>query len=338
MVVRNWGEAFTPEERPDPQPGNGEAVMKVRAAGVGLTLVTMRTGIFGGTAPRVMGHELGGEIVSVGNGVNNVEQGQRCVVYFYLNCGHCRWCRNGRETLCENHGGYVGVHRDGGYADYICLPAENFLPIPDGLDYEGAAVAADAVNTPWHCMRERAQINPHDVVMLVGAGGGVGIHGVQVAKLFGARVIAVDISTEKLDLARHWGADEIINFRSINDLAAEAKRMTNGRGVDAGIDFVGKPETFQACIDALATSGRAVVIGAQPGNVLVNPVNLLINEQVVTGSRHSTRAELIETMDIMARGLVKPVVGKRLHFTQVETIFEDLQAERLLGRGTLTFD
>ena len=90
MVVRNWGEAFTPEKRPDPQPGNGEAVMKVRAAGVGLTLVTMRTGIFGGTAPRVMRHELGGEIVSVGNGVNNVEHGQRCVVYFYLNCGHCR--------------------------------------------------------------------------------------------------------------------------------------------------------------------------------------------------------------------------------------------------------
>ena len=114
--------------------------------------------------------------------------------------------------------------------------------------------------------------------------------------------------------------------------------MTDGRGVDAAIDFVGKPETFQACIDGLATSGRAVVIGAQPGNVMVNPVNLLINEQVVTGSRHSTRAELIETMDIMARGLVKPVVGKRLHFTQVETIFEDLQAERLLGRGTLTFD
>ena len=203
---------------------------------------------------------------------------------------------------------------------------------------EGAAVAADAVNTPWHCMRERAKINPHDVVMLVGAGGGVGIHGVQVAKLFGARVIAVDISEEKLDLAQKWGADEIINFNSVKELAVEAKRLTNGRGVNAAIDFVGKPETFQGCIDGLATSGRAVVIGAQPGNVTVNPVNLLISEQVVTGSRHSTRAELLETMDIMARGLVKPVVGKRLHFTQVEALFEDLQAERLLGRGTLTYD
>ena len=338
MVVGKWGEAFKIEDRPDPQPAPGEAVMKVRAAGVGLTLVTMRTGIFGGTAPRIMGHELGGDIIAVGDGVENVKMGQRCAVYFYLNCGHCRWCRNGRETLCENHGGYVGVHRDGGYAEFVSLPSENFLPIPDNLDYEGAAIAADAVNTPWHCMRERAQINPHDDVMLVGAGGGVGIHGVQVAKIFGARVIAVDISEEKLELASKWGADEVVNFRAIEDLAAEAKRLTDGKGVDAAIDFVGKPETFQACIDGLAVGGRAVVIGAQPGDVKVNPVNLVITEQIVTGSRHSTRAELIETMNIMARGLVTPVVGKRLHFTEVEELFQDLQDEKLLGRGALTYD
>ena len=338
MVVGKWGEGFKLEERLDPQPAPGEAVMKVRAAGVGLTLVTMRTGIFGGTAPRIMGHELGGDIIAVGDGVENVKIGQRCAVYFYLNCGHCRWCRNGRETLCENHGGYVGVHRDGGYADFLSLPSENFLPIPDNLDYEGAAIAADAVNTPWHCMRERAQINPHDDVMLVGAGGGVGIHGVQVAKIFGARVIAVDITEEKLELASKWGADEVVNFRAIEDLAAEAKRLTDGKGVDAAIDFVGKPETFQACIDGLAVGGRAVVIGAQPGDVKVNPVNLVITEQIVTGSRHSTRAELIETMNIMARGLVTPVVGKRLHFTEVEELFQDLQDEKLLGRGALTYD
>ena len=338
MVVGKWGEAFKLEERLDPQPAPGEAVMKVRAAGVGLTLVTMRTGIFGGTAPRIMGHELGGDIIAVGDGVENVKIGQRCAVYFYLNCGHCRWCRNGRETLCENHGGYVGVHRDGGYAEFVSLPSENFLPIPGNLDYEGAAIAADAVNTPWHCMRERAQINPHDDVMLVGAGGGVGIHGVQVAKIFGARVIAVDITEEKLELASKWGADEVVNFRAIEDLAAEAKRLTDGKGVDAAIDFVGKPETFQACIDGLAVGGRAVVIGAQPGDVKVNPVNLVITEQIITGSRHSTRAELIETMDIMARGLVTPVVGKRLHFTEVEELFQDLQDEKLLGRGALTYD
>jgi len=338
MVVKEWGQPFTLEERPDPQPGPGEALMKVRAAGVGLTLVTMRTGIFGGEAPRIMGHELGGDIVAVGDGVTNIRPGDRCAVYFYLNCGHCRWCHGGRETLCENHGGYVGVHVDGGYADYVVLPAGNFLPIPEGLDYEGAAIAADAVNTNWHCMRERAKISPHDDVLLIGAAGGVGVHGIQVAKAFGARVIAADISDEKLEFAKKWGADEVINVRAVNDIAEAAKNLTDGKGVDAAVDYVASSETFTAAIEALATAGRAVLIGAKPSSVQIDPLNLLIHEKTITGSRHSTRTELMETMEVMARGTIKSAIGKRVHFTEVETLFDELQAETLLGRGALTYD
>jgi propanol-preferring alcohol dehydrogenase len=312
--------------------------MKVRAAGVGLTLVTMRTGVFGGEVPRVMGHELGGDIVAVGDGVTNVKPGDRCGVYFYLNCGYCRWCHGGRETLCDNHGGYVGVHVDGGYADYVCLPAGNFLPIPSGLSYEDAAIAADAVNTNWHCMRERAQISPHDDVLLIGAGGGVGVHGIQVAKAFGARVIAADISDEKLEFARKWGADEVINVRAVNDLGEATRKLTDGKGVEAAVDYVGASESFTAAIGALATAGRAVVIGVKPGTVQINPIDLLISEKTITGSRHSTRTELMETMEVMAKGTIKSAIGKRVHFTEVETLFEDLQAETLLGRGALTYD
>jgi len=338
MVVREWGGQFVQEERPEPKPKHGEAVMKVRAGGVGLTLVKMRTGMYGGSAPRIMGHELGGDIVAVGEGVDNVKVGDRCGVYFYLNCGYCRWCRNGRETLCIRWKGFVGVHVDGGYADYVCLPAGNFIPIPEGLDYEGAAMACDAVNTNWHCMRERAAINPHDDVLLIGAAGGVGIHGVQVAKLFGARVIAADISDEKMEMCKKWGADEVINVRAVDNLAEHVKKLTDGRGVDAAVDYVGSPQTFQAAIDSLATSGRAVVIGGTPGAVNVTPINLVLTEKIITGSRHSTRAELIETMDIMARGLVKPVVTKLVHFTEVESLFQDLAAERLIARGAVTYD
>lgn len=336
-VVRRWGDPFVIEDRPDPKPKAGEAVLKVRAAGVGLTLLNMRSGRFGGETPRIMGHELGGDIVAVGEGVANVKVGDRCSVYFYLVCGHCRWCRGGRETLCENFSGYVGVHRDGGFAEYVALPAGNFLKIPDGLDYEGAAVAADAVNTNWRCMRERAAINPHDDVLLIGAGGGLGVHGVQLAKLFGARVIAADVSEEKLALAREWGADETINVRAVDDLAKETKRLTGGKGADAAIDYVGHGKTFQSAIDSLAVAGRAVIVGAGQGDVSFNPLGLILGERIVTGSRHSSRAELIESMEIMARGDVKPVIGKRAHFTEVETLFDDLKNERLLGRGALTY-
>jgi alcohol dehydrogenase, propanol-preferring len=338
MVVRQWGQPFCVEERSDPEPGPGEAVMKVRAAGVGLTLLNMRSGRFGGETPRIMGHELGGEIVAIGDGVTNVKVGDRCSVYFYLVCGHCRWCRGGRETLCENFAGFVGVHRDGGFADYVCLPAGNFLPIPGDLGFEEAAIAADAVNTNWHCMRERARLNPHDDALLIGAGGGVGIHGVQVARLFGARVIAVDVSEEKLDLARQWGAAETINARAVTDIAAEVRRLTDGKGVEAAIDYVGHGETLQVAIDSLATNGRAVAIGAGKGEAKVSALQLLNREIIVTGSRHSSRAELIESMELMARGQVQAVIGERVHFTEVETLFDKLAGEKLLGRGALIYD
>ena len=186
-------------------------------------------------------------------------------------------------------------------------------------------------------MRERACINPHDHVLLIGAGGGLGVHGIQVAKCFGARVIAADVSEEKLNLARQLGADETINVRAVADVANEVRRLTDGNGVEAAVDFVGHRITFQSAIDSLSTGGRAVVVGAGHGAVTLDPLNLILNEQIVTGSRHSTRAEFIETMEIMARGLVKAIIGKRVHFTEVEALFEDLKNERLLGRGSVTY-
>lgn len=338
MVVNRWGEKSVLQTRPDPKPGRNEAVMRVRAAGVGLTLLNMRNGSFGGEAPRIMGHELGGDIIEVGDGVRHIRPGDRCAVYFYLTCGQCRWCRGGRETLCENFEGFVGVHRDGGFAEYVCLPAENFLPIPDGLDYECAAVAADAVNTNWHCMRERAKINPHDTVLLIGAGGGVGVHGVQVAKLFGARVIAADVSEEKLALAKTWGADETINVRAVPNLADAVLQLTSGRGVDAAIDYVGHGTTFQAAYDSLTVAGRAVIIGVGKGTTSFEPRSMMMTEKVITGSRHSTRTELIETMEVMARGIIKPVIGARRPFTEIDSIFDEIKNETLLGRGALTYD
>ena len=338
MVVPKWGEKSVLMNRPEPKPGPREAVLKVRAAGVGLTLLNMRNGSFGGEAPRIMGHELGGDIVEVGSDVTELKVGDRCAVYFYLTCHRCRWCRGGRETLCEAFKGFVGVHRDGGYAEYVSLPVENFLHIPTGLSYEAAAMATDAVNTNWHCMKERAKVNPHDQVLLIGAGGGVGIHGVQVAKAFGARVIAMDVSDEKLELGKQWGADEVIHVKKEKDLVAAVKMLTDGRGVDAAVDYVGHAQTFQVAYDSLTTSGRAVVIGVGKGDIQIPTRPLMLTEKTITGSRHSTRTELIETMEVMARGLVKPVIGMRRHFTEVETIFDEIVAEKLLGRAALTYE
>ncbi len=337
MVLDEWGGPMTLQERPDPEPGPGEAVMKVRAAGVGLTLAHMRRGVFGGSVPRIMGHEIAGDIVAVGDGVSTLAAGDRVGVYFYLNCGYCEWCRGGRESLCENWDGFVGVHIDGGWAEYVTLPADNYLPLPDGLDYEAAAVAADAVCTPWHCCKERAKIKPLDTVLIIGAGGGVGIHCVQMARLFGARVIAADISEEKLNLCREWGADEVINAKT--DAISEAvMELTSGRGVDSAIDFNGAPETFEAAIASLRRSGTAVLVGGKPGEITFSQTQLILDEKTVTGTRYSTKKELAESFELMARGDITPVVGRRVPFTEVESIFDDLHNESLLGRGGLTYE
>jgi propanol-preferring alcohol dehydrogenase len=231
----------------------------------------------------------------------------------------------------------VGVHVDGAFADYVRLPATSFIPMPDGLDFESAAIAADAICTTWHCMRERACVRPLDDVLIFGAGGGVGIHGVQMARAFGGRVIAVDVSEAKLALAKTWGADEVIHGRQEN-VVERVMRFTDGKGVEAAVDFAGFPETFEAAIGSLAVAGRAVAVGVQPGTAATEVRNLIRTEQVITGSRYSTRQEFAATLDLVARGVVRAVVGERVPLEEVQRLFDLLAREELLGRGAIVFD
>ena len=205
MVLHETGGTLTMEETPMHQPRPGEALVRVKACGLGLTLVwnrNNRVGGINGMLPRIVGHEIAGEVVELGEGTSAFQPGDRVNVYFYLTCGDCRWCNVGREDLCDNYAGVVGSQINGGLAEYVSLPVRNLSHIPPNLDYVDAAVAADAVATPLHVLRERAKVQPPETVLIVGAGGGVGIHMVQMAKVMGTRVIAVDISEEKLALAR----------------------------------------------------------------------------------------------------------------------------------------
>jgi alcohol dehydrogenase, propanol-preferring len=337
MVLHGWGEPLRPEMRPVPEPGPGEALLRVRAAGVGLTLAHIKAGRFGGSVPRVIGHEVAGEIVRVGPGVPESRLGERCLVYFYLNCGDCRFCRANRETLCERHRGLVGVVVDGGYAEYVCLPAENFIPIPPETSDADAAVTADAVCTPWHCFTKRARITPLDDVVIIGAGGGVGVHGVAMAKLFGARVIAVDVSDEKLALARQAGADDAVHARA-EDVPRRVRELTDGKGADVCVDFAGFPSTIEDGLAGLAVAGTLVVIGVQQGESVFQGPALVRSEQVITGSRYSTKQEMHESIALVAKGRIRPVITMRVPLERVNEVFDLLAEERLLGRAVVTFD
>lgn len=198
--IHGWGEVPVWEEIPDPTPGPGEVAIEVEACGVGLTVLNCINGDLDdgrATLPRVPGHELVGRVTDLGDEVPADLLGRRVVAYFYLFCGECASCTKGREPLCERLQGFVGVHRDGGYAPRVVLPARSALPIPDDLDPVQATVVPDALATPVH-VANRAGIDADDRVAVIGAGGGVGAHMIQVAAGRASAVAGLDMGPEKL--------------------------------------------------------------------------------------------------------------------------------------------
>jgi propanol-preferring alcohol dehydrogenase len=264
MVLAGPGRPLELRDVPVPTVGPNDVLVRVLACGVGLTLIKgFASGRISGY-PRIPGHEICGTVTAVGAEVGHVKVGQRVTCHYYLTCGQCRFCHDGRESLCVDRRGSVGRDIDGGYAEYVRLPARNVIPVPDGVDDVAAAIASDAIATPYHACRE-ASLHPGDTVLVIGAGGGVGIHVVQMARLHSARVLGADIGEEKLALARELGADETIDARSV-DIAERARSLTGGRGVDAAIDLVGSASTLRAALDSLGMGGRLVLVMDHAGN------------------------------------------------------------------------
>jgi len=337
QVLHAWGDALAYEKVPTPAPGRGEVLVRVEACGVGLTVLNYMNGNMDRRPellPRIPGHEFVGTVAELGPEVDTLRVGQRVMAYFYLACGHCDYCRLAHEPLCRNLRGNVGVVTNGGYAEYAVLPAFNLLPVPDGLTPVGATAVIDAIATPLHVSR-RAGIGPLDRVLVIGAAGGVGIHMVQMARLFGATVIAVDIGVAKLAATREAGATAAIDFTAPD--ARETLRAAAPSGVTAAIDLVGKAETLAFALDALDRRGRLVMLTTFPGVTLSVPPRQLVRDEVaVMGSRYASRWEVSEAAALVAAGRIKPVVSEVVRLERVGEVNAKLRAGTLLGRGAVT--
>jgi len=342
MLLHELGGPVTFKEVEEPRVGPCDAKIRVRATGVGLTVIIMKaTPGLVTRYPRILGHEVAGEVVEVGSEVKNVKVGDRVVCHFYLTCKVCRFCRSGRETLCENWAGYVGMACDGGYAEYMSVPALNLCHLPEEIPFVEASIISDAVATPLHACKVEARVGPGDDVLVVGAGGGVGIHAVQMAKLCGGRVLAADLSEEKLEKVKELGADEVIHTRQ-RDLTKEVLRLTNGKGVDAVLDFVASSETLEAGFQALGRAGRLVVLGFRPPHVFkveptfrVDPLAVLNKGLEIHGSRYISLAELIESVKIVKEGKIKPVVTQTFPLEEAERVHQLVLANKITGRAAL---
>jgi propanol-preferring alcohol dehydrogenase len=338
MVLKSRGTPFVLENVPDPVPGEGEAVAKVLACGAGLTVHHVRAGRIPVQYPRIIGHEITGEIVALGPGVSGLEVGDPVTAYFYLTCGDCYWCRVNRETLCDNFRGYVGREVDGGYAEYIKLPARNFLKLPPGLDWRKhpaeVGVISDAIATPVKVIR-RARVGPHDTVAVFGAGGGLGVHMTRVARWAHARkVIAVDVMASKFEACLKAGADATVDA-SDGRVAEQLLELTGGRGVDVAIDFVSSRQTLEAALASLGKGGRLVSLGGNSQPFTVDPAQALRKEVEIMGSRYATRQEVLDALELVARGELFPMVTEKAPLEQAEAVHQRLDKGLVTGRAAL---
>jgi alcohol dehydrogenase, propanol-preferring len=325
---------LTLEQLAVPEPGPGEVLVRVTAAGLCHTELHFLSGLLDlGVAPLTLGHEIAGRIERVGAGVPAARAGERVLVYYYVGCGRCAFCLRGEENLCGELRAEHGFVTDGGFAEYVRVPARNAVPLPGGLSDADAAPIGCGVTTAVHAAA-LAQVGLGDWAVVYGAGA-VGFGLVQLARLRGARVIAVGRSPAKLERARALGADATVRAGA-EDVAARVRALTGGRGADAVFELVATKETMGESVKMLAKRGRLVFVGYSEDAFQVHPIQLVVNEQVVTASVGNTLAELRTAVDLVATGRVRTVVDRTLPLEKFQEAFDALSAGKLVGRAVLT--
>lgn len=334
LQIAEWGGDLQRAERAVPEPGDGDVLVEVEATSVGLTVGNVMNGDLGDSAaalPRIPGHEVIGRVRESGDGVAHLEQGDRVGAYFYLSCDHCDYCRRGQESLCENLEGFVSVDVDGGFAEYARLPAANALALPEDMDPVDATVVPDAVATPYHVANQRANVQPDDEVLILGAGGGVGIHLVQMAQYFGGTVTAVDRKEAALDRCRDLGAE-----RAVDTSERSLTTALEGVAFDSIVDFTGAMELLEEATDLLAPRGRLVNLTTFPGRTLeVSPREQVFAETEIVGSRYCSKHEFERAGELVADGTIEPVVSEVAGMDEVQDLIDRIRAGEILGRAAM---
>lgn len=256
--------------------GDDDVLVRVRAAGICHSDAHYRAGRSSvDPLPLTLGHEVAGVVGAIGRNVEQFRIGQRVCLYYMATCGTCAWCSKGHEQFCET-GAMIGKARDGGYAEFIVIPARSVFPLPDEISFEHGAIMMCSSATSLHALH-KARLQPGESVAVFGAGG-LGLSAIQLAQTLGAcKVFAVDIHPDKLDLAKSLGAVPI-DARA-GDPIQQIRDHTGGQGVDVALELIGLPLTMQQCVRVLARQGRAALAGITEKNFEVSPYHELINRE-----------------------------------------------------------
>jgi NADPH:quinone reductase-like Zn-dependent oxidoreductase len=323
------------DEVPTPEPGSGEALLRVRACAVNHVDIDMREGTsrLPLTLPHTLGFEIAGEVAALGTGTDGVSVGDRVAPLYQIHCRECEWCRRGEHMHCERIT-MLGVQSPGGYAEYVLVPAWALIPLPDNLSFEQGAAIQTTFATVWHALVTRVDLKEGQWVLVNAAGSGVGTAGIQVARMLGAHVVASAGSDEKLDRARELGAEATVNYRQ-GDLASRVRELTNGRGVDVVMESVGG-DVLTGSLAALAKNGSVVTVGAHGGEVVPVDVILLFRHQwSLIGSVRATADEIRHCIDLVAAGRLAPVIHAALPLDSAADAHRILEDRRQFGKVVL---
>jgi len=285
-----------------PSIGEKEILVRVRAAGICHSDAHYRAGRSGmGKLPITLGHEVSGVVDSVGSQVTTVQAGERVALHYNISCGDCYYCSSGNEQFCTTVK-MLGHHVDGGYAEFIVVPARNAIPLPEEISFEEGATLMCASATALHALH-KGRVKAGETVAVFGVGG-LGLSAIQLAKAMGAvEVYAVDIKQDKLELASEYGAIPVDAGRM--DAVAEIRKLTKGKGVDVSLEMIGLPKTMKQTVESLGVLGRAVIVGISQTPLEVNPYATLIGyEAEIIGSNDHLLQELHVLVDMARRKIL----------------------------------
>ena len=288
----------------DPAPDASEALVRVKACALNQVDMLLLDGRF--PPPEGLPHVNGCEVAGVAE--TGPLKGKRVVVFPGFSCGACEFCLRGERTVCLRYG-YLGAHKDGGYAELVKAPAANLLPLPESISFENGAALPLAFLTSWHALVAQAQLKPGQTVLVQAAGSGVGSAAIQIARLVGARVMTTVGSDDKIEFARSLGAEHVVNYRT-QDFVEEAKKWTGKRGVDVVVEHIGG-ETFERSSYALTRLGTLVSIGSHDTHWGRLDLRHVYSKNLrIVGTNLGSIVELRTVLDYVASGKLKPVVDR----------------------------
>lgn len=339
VILREYGgpEVLAMGDTAKPRPEADQVLVRVSACGVCGHDLLARRGELSTPLPIVLGHEISGVVSEVGDQVTSLRVGQRVALVQRIPCGKCPDCLSGATNQCRRGPGFYGEDLNGGYGEYVVASEHNAVPLPEGISQELGAILSCAVGTGLRALRQ-ASLNPGDVVLVTGAGGGVGLNTVKLAVALGLRVLAVSGSTHKHASLRQAGATEVVSSGSVKEIRDAARSMSGSRGAAAAIEITGTP-TFAASLSALAPGGRLVLVGnTRPSTLQINPGAIIVRELKILGSAHASRRDLEEVISMVFEGRISPTVSEIRPLDQASELHQAMEERTVTGRAVLRMD